>query len=195
MDNINQAEKLLSQIRNAFQGVELGEGVSLHQAIVIDCYGCDEEQQEARVKDEQHDWQRMISLPDIHSVLSNAISFFDALGARFHLPVCLSLVALNPEAHSSLFHILEPFHYSAHQSLNEEQRQCVRDVLQYVFSHFGQKITPFFKSDLLSYWDVNSTDENRKAHHLQVLQKLGCLVTHTEVTYTIETINGVTPPS
>ncbi len=173
MDAINQTEMLLAQIGETFQGVELGEGVSLHQALVIDCYGSEEEEQEARVKDEQHNWQKMITTPDIRSALSNAISFFDALGARFHLPVCLSLSVMDPDANHSLLGALDPFHYEAHQLLTEVQRHCIRDVLQYVFSHFGQKTTPFFKSDLLSYWDVNSTDEDQLGHHLQELQKPG----------------------
>jgi len=195
MDTTAQAEKLLAQISEAFQGVELGEGVGLQQALVHNCFGGEEEQQEARLKDEQHNWQKMIAMTDINRSLDNAISFFDAFGARFHLPVCLSLSVLNPEQNYSLLNALDPFHYEAHQLLNEAQHQCIRDVLQFVFSQLPQRGFPYFKSDLVSYWDVNSTGENRMEHHLQELHNLGCLVTHTEVTYTIERIDGGTPPS
>jgi len=195
MDNTGQTEKLLAQIRDAFQGVELCVGVGLQQALVHNCFGGEEEQQEARLNDEQHDWQKMIAIPDMNRSLDNAIAFFDALGARFHLPVCLTLSVMNPEQNYSMLNALDPFHYEAHQLLNAAQQQCVRDVLQFVFSQLPQRGFPYYKSDLVSYWDVNSTDEDRMTHHLQELQKLGCLVTHNEVIYTIETIDGTTTPS
>ncbi len=179
MDTDNQAEILLGQIREAFLGVELGEGVSLNQALVIDCYGSDEEQQEARAKDERHEWQKMISMPLIERALNNALSFFDALGTRFHLPVCLSLVVISPDRNQSLLDCLGAFHYEAHQLLREAQRQCIRDVLLFVIKEVTQQGIPFLRTDLLLYWDAKANEESRRLHHLQKLKDLGVLVTHT----------------
>jgi hypothetical protein len=177
MDTLPRSEELLIQIREAFHGIELGDGVSLHQALVIDDYGTDEEQQAARAQDEHHDWQKILALPSIYSIVSNAISFFDAPGMRFHLPVCLTLLVNQPEEYVSLLSSLSPLHYEAHQLLTEEQRQCVRDVRAYVVSHVDEFSVSLWGAGQQAYWDADATEEQRQECHIQELQSLGCIVT------------------
>lgn len=176
MDTLPRSEQLLQQIREAFHGIELGDGISLHQALVIDDYGTKEELDAARVGDEHHDWQKLIALPDIDRILANAISFFDARGMRFHLPVCLTLMVNRPEECVDLLTSISPFHFKAHQLLTEIQRQCVRDVRDYVVSQ-ADVFSPSIFGNQQSYWDVNSTEEERLECHIQQLQSLGCIVT------------------
>lgn len=84
--------QLLQLIEEAFRGIELGDGVSLHQTIVIDNYGfnCDEAAELAR-HDERHDWRKLVDDPELLNVQGiGGLSFYDALGLRFHLPAYLS---------------------------------------------------------------------------------------------------------
>ncbi len=79
-----QTHDAVKQIVDAFAEVSLGNGVSLHEADMIDDYGTDEEQAAARRQDELLDWQR---IPDEdmenHSFV---LCFMDDEGLRFHLP-------------------------------------------------------------------------------------------------------------
>jgi hypothetical protein len=83
---LESVEKTSSIIREAFRGVELGNGLTIHEA---DLEGHDEDGagEAARAKDPERDW---MEIPDwklerIH-VLS---SCFDVEGWRFHLPAYL----------------------------------------------------------------------------------------------------------
>ena len=177
MDTSPRSEPLLLQIREAFHGIELEVGISLHQALVLDDYGTREELDAARVGDEHHDWQKLIALPEIDRVLDNAISFFDALGMRFHLPVCLTLLVTRTEECDSLLRSLRPYHFQAHQLLTEVQRQCVRDVRAYVVSHVDEFSASLWGGAQPWYWDADATEEQRLECYSQELQSLGCLVT------------------
>lgn len=80
-------EQLREQIRTAFAGVQLGDGVGLHEAQGLDDYASEEKCAEYRASDEKLDWQalRAEELDRCHS----SLSFFDAEGMRFHLPAYL----------------------------------------------------------------------------------------------------------
>lgn len=86
--------ELIDQVEKAFANVKLGEGVSLHEAFVIDCHGTDDERAAARQKDEHHDWRKLI---DSKLLCGLALCFMDDAGMRFHLPACL-VTALHPES-------------------------------------------------------------------------------------------------
>ena len=92
-------QRLLDQIDAAFEGVELGDGVSLHETQVIDAYGTAEERLAARTPDEKLDWHKLIDDPEITWLLGAAsgMCFLDDIGLRFYLPACLSLGVRHPE--------------------------------------------------------------------------------------------------
>jgi hypothetical protein len=143
------ARRLLALLEDAFRGVALGEGVSLHETPVLDSYGTAEERRAAREPDEKHDWRRLIHEPDLARLLSvgySGLSFFDAAGLRFHLPACLSRIIADPEGafvydmlESVLFHLagifelpaLAPHRREQLAILDPAQRACVREVLIY----------------------------------------------------------------
>ena len=77
-------EKLISEIKLAFKGVKLGNGVGLYEAMGIDDYLPRSEQLQLRLKDEKYYWSN-ISFSNIQD-RSSSLSFFDAEGMRFHLP-------------------------------------------------------------------------------------------------------------
>lgn len=76
---------LIELITAAFQNVERGDGVSLHEADVLDDYGSDEECAAARLLDTEERWQE-VPESKINRRYSR-LSFLDAEGFRFYSPV------------------------------------------------------------------------------------------------------------
>lgn len=84
-----EAEKLalIEEIDRAFDGVERGDGVTFHEARVIDDYGSAALRAEARLQDTETRWQ---DVPD--ELLVNGdqiISFLDDKGFVYYLPAYL----------------------------------------------------------------------------------------------------------
>ena len=75
---------LMHDIRAAFATVRRENGVTLHQAVVMDSYGTDEEQAQARMLDPDNYWwdvpdERIANLPP-------ALNFLDSVGFRYYIP-------------------------------------------------------------------------------------------------------------
>ena len=87
MTNLSYQDRKLSLIREittAFEGVAREDGVTLHEAMVIDDYGSAEERAEARRKDIERKWQD-VPADDICS--SDAVlSFLDSKGFHYYIP-------------------------------------------------------------------------------------------------------------
>ncbi len=141
----DRRQQLLDHIGRAFAGVELGDGVSLHETQVIDAYGSDDECEAARAPDEKVDWRKLVADPDFPRICGSygGMSFFDAAGLRFHLPACLSLAVTDPEGTnidvndilgSLEFHLTDLSEYTLERLaiLDPAQRACVREVLVYL---------------------------------------------------------------
>ena len=136
-------QQLLAQIDAAFAGVELGDGVSIHETQVIDSYGTCEQRLAARTPDEKLDWHKLIDDPDLPWLFGNAggLSFIDHEGLRFYLPACLSLGVRDPVSadRDDMLHLLLE-HYIGrrmHRSgflatLTDEQQTCWQDVFAYL---------------------------------------------------------------
>jgi hypothetical protein len=139
-----RCQRLLATIEEAFRGVELGDGVSLHETVVIDDYGTDQQRRAAREPDEKHDWRRLVGDPELARIGGvGGPSFYDAAGLRFHLPAYLSLAVIAFDradadlALESLMFTLTHFsEYNAKRLsiLNDAQRHCVREVLSFLRS-------------------------------------------------------------
>jgi hypothetical protein len=88
VDDLVEKDELLALIENAFNGVEREDGITLHEAAVIDDYGSEEEFVAARNLDTDSRWQ---DVPD--SDISNHTSiycFLDPKGFRYYLPASMS---------------------------------------------------------------------------------------------------------
>jgi hypothetical protein len=76
--------RLIRDVEAAFDGVALGNGVSLHQARAMDDYAPDAEIAAARALDTEDRWQ---DVPDKKlDRLSDTLPFMDAERFRFYLP-------------------------------------------------------------------------------------------------------------
>lgn len=156
-------ERLLDMIRRAFDGVELGEGVSLHETQVIDDHGGPEERKAAREPDEKHDWRKLIDDPDLPRICGGGyagLCFFDAAGLRFHLPACLSLAVKDPDGpevfdmtESLLFQLtrLDDYQRGRLAILNDAQRECVRDILIFLRDRL-ESSDPELDRAIRDYW-------------------------------------------
>lgn len=86
-------DRLIEAIALAFRDVQLEDGITLHEAIVLDDYGTIAEQQQARLLDtEQHWWE--VSDRSIWDCPS-ALSFLDQKGFLFYLPAFMTLALRN----------------------------------------------------------------------------------------------------
>jgi len=88
-------DELLALIEDAFIGVNRDDGITLHQAVVIDDYGTDREFIAAKIRDTEVRWQ---DIPDVDIATNPSIfSFLDAKGFRYYLPAYMSWSVKNFE--------------------------------------------------------------------------------------------------
>jgi hypothetical protein len=87
----------LRAVAAAFAAVRLGDGVSLHETVVIDDGGDAAERQAARRRDPEERWQEVTAATLAR--VPSALSFLDARGLRFYLPAYMtaSLEAGEPD--------------------------------------------------------------------------------------------------
>lgn len=75
---------LIEEITAAFDGVSREQGVTLHEATVIDDYGSLEERAEARKQDTEDKWQ---NVPEEDIRFTDAVlTFLDPKGFRYYIP-------------------------------------------------------------------------------------------------------------
>ena len=127
-----QGMVMVEQIRSAFAGVTLGNGVGMQESRGKDDYADEETLAKYRFYDEREDWQK-IPLSELNCS-SGGLCFFDAEGMRFHLPAYL-IADLRGEFNFRMAFNLT--HLSDHsltqfELLNPEQRRCVRAFLIHI---------------------------------------------------------------
>lgn len=145
-------ESVFNEMKAAFSGVTLGNGVGLWEAQAIDDYESTEVQIRNRGRDEKEDWSRLSydELQRCHS----SLSFFDAEGMRFHLPAYI-VASLGNKVDDPIFHLtqLDDYATSRLAALNHAQRQAIVMYLnwcleqeEYDFEH------PAIRRALSEYW-------------------------------------------
>jgi hypothetical protein len=87
-EDLLNADELLDVIEKAFDGVEREDGVTLHEAVVIDNYGSQEEFEKAGSYDTETRWQD-VSENDL-AENPQFMTFLDAKGFRYYLPAAMS---------------------------------------------------------------------------------------------------------
>lgn len=64
----NQRRYLLDRIAGAFADVTLGDGVSIHQTVVLDDYGDEGQLLQARLRDRTDNWRAVVDDPDFQRI-------------------------------------------------------------------------------------------------------------------------------
>lgn len=94
-DDLVDQDELLSLIEHAFDGVGRDDGITLHQAVVIDDYGSEDEFIAAGKLDTETRWQ---DVPDEDiSTNTSIFCFLDSKGFRYYLPASMSWAVKNYE--------------------------------------------------------------------------------------------------
>jgi hypothetical protein len=158
--------ELLAAIAAAFGDVQREDGVSLHEAYVIDNYGTEEERAEARALDtDQHWWE----VPDADLEESySALSFYDEKGFRYYLPAYMTWalrVLDQPNANTtsldSLLFDLTPCYGLFEERiklLSPEQCKAVCRFLQYLV-RYGHDYDEVAQGSLDRYWNTFDRSE------------------------------------
>ena len=125
-------EMLCQEIREAFSGVKLGDGIGLEQAQGIDDYDDAATCARYRAQDEKDDWSR-IPVEKLNRC-NSSLSFFDAEGMRFHLPAYLLADLQGAYQFGMAFCLtnLSDHNISQFLLLSPVQRKAVRSFLLHI---------------------------------------------------------------
>lgn len=92
-------QQILADIERAFGKVERDNGITIHEAEVIDAYGSEEERQAARMLDTETRWQ------DVPAEVMNShagFCFLDLKGLRYYLPAYMTWVLKHLDSGNSV---------------------------------------------------------------------------------------------
>lgn len=153
-----EAEALVAEIRQAFDGVRLDGGTNLYEGDLEGAYNDPSVRLKAREKDPEQFWWEIPAWK--LEELSTAVHFLDAKGYRFYLPAwmtwCLrhakasQLIALDTYVHSLVPDELVP-REPVFATLTREQSRAVCRFLKYIAQYY-----PHTTADqaLREYWRV-----------------------------------------
>jgi len=79
---------LIGAIETAFEDIERGDGVSIHEAREIDCHASRIKRASARAKDTDRSWQEVPA--DSLARNMRYLCFLDAKGMRYYLPALMT---------------------------------------------------------------------------------------------------------
>ena len=85
--------QLMAGIYEAFDGVVLGAGISLHETVVLDQFGQNQHymplREQARSLDELNDWTKLVGKKILRRIAPFALTGLDGPGLRYYTPPCL----------------------------------------------------------------------------------------------------------
>ncbi|MCC5851107.1 MAG: hypothetical protein JJU29_23705 [Verrucomicrobia bacterium] len=153
-ERVERAREIAELIAEAFADVRLGAGVGLFEGQAIDDYESENERYRKRAKDEKEDWRKIESkhLNACHS----SLSFFDALGMRFHLPafICCDLRGEYENGLDiSLSGLVDEWRRSKFLMLSPQQKSAVATYLEFLAEDVNSQYSrPAIERDLSEFW-------------------------------------------
>jgi predicted negative regulator of RcsB-dependent stress response len=142
-------DRLIRQIESAFDGVQLGDGVSLHEAEAIDDNLSEQECAAARKLDRESRWQ---DVPDAairdHS---SSLYFMDEFGTWFYLPAYMiwSLKNYTISDSLSISHAASKLKSCRAGQFTQQQCQAIQAYLQFLAAEYQD---PDAQEALQDYW-------------------------------------------
>jgi hypothetical protein len=138
MDNLALRQSIIHEIEAAFEGVCREDGVTLHEAEVLDSYGTDEERAAARKLDTDTRWQ---DVPDEWIEASDyVLNYAEAKGFRYYIPAYIRWTLANyyPDSSLTIGHVILTFAMRFEEDqpkfelLTNDQRTAICKFLRYV---------------------------------------------------------------
>jgi hypothetical protein len=149
---------IIEEITEAFGGVRLKNGITLHQARAIDDWKSTEIQRAVRANDTEARWQEITDekLRDFHDVLS----FLDYEGVRFYLPAFMCWVLRHLDDEDSGYNystIRQLARFRPDASTTEKQGRAVCRLLRYLarYRQYARGMT----EALAGGWGAYCTEE------------------------------------
>ena len=159
---MDRRDRVLKLIHDAFKDVQLGDGVTLHEATAIDNYASLAERQAARRLDTARRWQ---DVPDEHIARHYSVfSFLDVKGHVFYAPAYMCWLlrtgydteSNSTEAAQQAFHpwgVFDGIEYrKPHEIYTPEQCRAVAHYLLYVYEVLDEEGCSLVKEPLDQYW-------------------------------------------
>lgn len=132
-------DALIAEISDAFRDVSRTGGVSWSQSDVIDSYGDEDEQAEAREKDTDTHWSEVVADEKWSSEPGvGGFSFLDSIGFRYYLPAAMIRSLRSGWDEGIQFHLdnnsaeFRSFNEQKQSLLDHRQRICVARFLLYM---------------------------------------------------------------
>ncbi|MDP8175393.1 DUF6714 family protein [Phocoenobacter skyensis] len=170
---------LIQEIKTAFKGVTLEEGIGLCEGNGIDDYASKEQLLELRKQDEKENWEN-VPFDDICGTYESAFVYLDAKGMRFYLPQYLIADILWEELQDKGINmsfepnwLLERVEDGQFELLNYAQIQAIIHYLEYniqleieenkkygVVDEYNQ--TLYTNSPVLQKWKQLLSDKREK---------------------------------
>jgi hypothetical protein len=137
------ADELIAEIERAFADVTREDGVTLHEADVIDDYGSMAQRKKARQLDTDTRWQDVPD--DLIERSPSILSFLDPIGLRYYAPAYMrwSLRYLNRSESCSIDftiytfdpgedEVLSDWHRERYEIFNADQTRVIARYLRYM---------------------------------------------------------------
>jgi hypothetical protein len=148
-----ERDKVIAEVREAFWGVTLGNGVGLHQGQAIDDWEVEAIQLAQRERDEKENWEAISA--ETLNLCHSSLCFFDAEGMRFHLPAFIVGDLRGELGCDAIFHLTELSDYALGKltALTADQHNAVRHYLLLVMNEPNYEFDrPAIVSGLATYW-------------------------------------------
>lgn len=153
---LQSIDKTIHIIRDAFKLVELGDGLTIHEAD-LEGHDYDGQGEAARAKDPETNW---MDIPDWKLERINVLSYaFDVVGWRFHLPAYMVWTLKNwrtsnsPTSQGVMFGLeltdKSEYQLERFRSLTEEQSKSVLAFLEHFENYSGLDDA---SAAISSYW-------------------------------------------
>jgi hypothetical protein len=131
LSKCHRLDELVDLVCEAFNGVELEDGMGLRESDGVDDYAGPEELKQLRAMDEKHDWRKIP--PELLTQCNAAPSFLDGKGMRFHTPAFL-VAELKGEYQQDFIGRLIDESYTASEFpslLTTAQRDAIIECIQF----------------------------------------------------------------
>jgi hypothetical protein len=153
------AEAIIGEIRRAFSHLSRDDGITLHEALVIDNYGSDTERAAARELDNDYRWEDVPHqlIQDNDSVLC----FADPKGFRYYLPAYMIWSLRNYETSETFSHNHPICSLAIRGSGNMRQQQLERFAI--FNNEQARAICRFLRFMAQEDEDLVCADEARRA--------------------------------